>query len=351
MRRMLLLAALVVLGMPGRGWAQPRDRIDDLYGEETITEEDRQRIRTWVRARAANLVASTDPELKQMVAARREIVVAGRTGSGRSQAFLEAFGEEAVAALTEAGTKAVSQEARLNLVMTVAGLENIEALPLLLDVLTKDPYAASRYWAAKGVAMVTPRVIEKVLPGAERQIIQGVDKAFDAEASGFTLNYLFEILGRFDREDSHDVLATGAARVAMRLKASDPAVARALGLAVRSLRDAYARDARPEAKTRILTTYALLCAWIMPPVADPNLMVSVNAALEEITNEGVGFSAGFDQEMQKMALMEWIERLVRLGRIPKRPPLPPAIEKAVEAAKGETAPEKASGVTPPKPTS
>ena len=351
MRRMLLLAALVVLGMPGRGWAQPRDRIEDLYGEETITEEGRQRIRVWLRSRAANLVASTDPELKQMVASRRAIISAGRPGSGRSEAFLEAFGEEAVAALTEASKKAVSQEARLNLVMTVAGLENVEALPLLLDVLTKDPYAASRYWAAKGVVMVAPRVIEKALPGAERQIIQGVDKAFDVEASGFTLNYLFEILAQFDREDSHDVLATGAARVAMRLKASDPAVARALDSAARSLKNAYARDHRPEAKTRILTTYALLCAWIMPPVADPNLMVSVNAALEEIAIEDVGFAASFDQEMQKMALMEWIERLVRLGRIPKRPPLPPAIEKAVEAAKGETAPAKASGGTAPKPAS
>jgi len=86
----------------------------------------------------------------------------------------------------------------------------------------------------------------------------------------------------------------------------------------------------------------------MPPVGDPNLMPALNASLEQITNERVGFSAGFDPVMQKVALVEWIEWLVAHKQIAKRPKLPLAVEKAVESAKRRlsVSPAPAEGVAP-----
>jgi hypothetical protein len=87
----------------------------------------------------------------------------------------------------------------------------------------------------------------------------------------------------------------------------------------------------------------------MPPVGDPNLMPALNASFEKITNEQVGFSAGFDPVMQKVALVEWIEWLVGHKQITKRPELPPAVDKAVESAKRRLSGSAAGGGAAPKP--
>ncbi|MCX5649610.1 MAG: hypothetical protein NTX40_11045 [Planctomycetota bacterium] len=348
MRRIVLLVAAMVVVAPA-GFARAQGSgLEDLYGKTTIGESDRQLIRAWLAPRVAALTASTDPELKRMVAARQEIVAAGRVDPTRSAAFAQAFGEEAIAALEAIGKQALSQEARVNYLMTVAELRRIEGIPVLLKALRTDQYAASRYWAAEGLDLVSVVVVERVLPRLEEEIAAGANKAFDTETNGLTLMYLFTALGRFDHETAHDALASGAAGVSMRLKASDPMVARALVDAVRSLQGAYASDVRPEGKTRVLGALAVLCAWVMPPVGDPNLMPALNASLEKITNEQVGFSAGLDPVMQKVALVEWIEWLVGHKQIAKRPSLPPAVEKAVESAKRRrsVSPAPAEGVAP-----
>ena len=348
MRRIVLLvAAMVVVAPAGRVWAQGVG-LEDLYGKSTISDTDRQSIRAWLAPRVEALKASTDPELKRMVAARREIVATGRVDPTRSAAFAQAFGEEAIAALEAIDKQVLSQEARVNYLMTVAELRRIEGVPLLLKALATDQYAASRYWVAKGLDLVSSVVVERVVPRLEEEIASGATKAFDKETSGLTLLYLFTALGRFDHEAAHDALATGAAGVSMRLKASDPMVARALVEAVRALQGAYASEVRPEGKTRVLGSLATLCAWVMPPVGDPNLMPALNASLEQIANERVGFSAGFDPVMQKVFLVEWIERLLERKLIAKRPPLPPAVEKAVESAKRRlsVSPAPAEGVAP-----
>jgi len=348
MRRIVLLvAAMAVVAPAGRAWAQGGG-LEDLYGKTTLGESDRQTMRGWLRPRVEALKASTDQELKRMVAARREIVAAGRVDPTRSATFAQAFGEEAMAALEAIDKQVLSQEARVNYIMTVAQLRRIEGIPLLLKAIRTDQYAASRYWAAKGLDLVSSVVVERVLPRLEEEIAAGAKKAFDTETNGLTLMYLFTALGRFDHEAAHDALALGAAGVSMRLKASDRMAARALVEAVRTLQRAYASEVRPEGKTRVLGALAVLCAWVMPPVGDPNLMPALNASLEQITNEGVGFSAGFDPVMQKVALVEWVEWLVAHKQIAKRPPLPPAVERAVDSAKRRlsVSPAPAEGVAP-----
>jgi hypothetical protein len=124
-------------------------------------------------------------------------------------------------------------------------------------------------------------------------------------------------------------------KVAMTRSASDPVIAQALGTAIKALEKAYGREVRPEAKAQLMMGYATLCVWVMPPAADPNLLASLNASLEKLTGEKVGFNANEDGVMQKLALMEWVEKLVRIKRIPKRPALPPAIEAAVKEVAGK----------------
>ncbi|MGB2781918.1 MAG: hypothetical protein WBD63_10620, partial [Phycisphaerae bacterium] len=345
MRRIALVGAVAVLGLSGLARAQG-DGLDNLHGASSITDSDRQMIRAWLQPRIANLIASTDPELKQMVLARDEIVAEGRSNPSWTPAFIQAYGEEAIAALAEAAKQATSQDARVNILMTVAELRRIEGVPLLTSALVKDPYAASRYWAAKGLDQVADRVVERVLPRAEQEIAAAAKQAFQTESNGLTLTYLFAVLGRFDHEDAHDAVAEGAQQVVMRLAVSDPTVARAIGEASAALAKAYAAEVRPEAKTAILSTYAVLCAWIMPPTGDPNLMATINASLEKITGARVGFAAGTDPLQQKLALVEWIEWLVRNKQIPNRPLLPPAVEKAVETAKRRLSPAPAASAAP-----
>jgi len=329
MRRIVLLVAVLAVGATaGRAGAQGGG-LEDLVGKTTIGESERQTIRGWLAPRVEALKASSD----RMVAARQEIVGAGRVDPTRSAAFARAFGEEAVAALDAIDKQVHSPEARINYIMTVAELRRLEGIPLLLRALGTDQFAASRYWAAKGLDLVSSVVVERVLPRLEEEIAAGAKKAFDTETNGLTLMHLFTTLGRFDHETAHDVLASGAEGVAMRLKASDRMVARALGEAVRALQSAYASEVRPEGKKRILGALAALCAWVMPPVADPNLMPALNASLEQMMNERVGFSASFDPAMQKVFLVEWIEWLVAHKHIARRPKVPPAVDKAVESAK------------------
>ena len=344
MRRMVWLGAVVTLALAGP--ARGQGGLDDLHGAPTITNTDRGLIRAWLQPRVANLIASTDPELKAMVAARDEIISEGRSNPSWSPAFIQAYGEEAVAALAEAAKQATSQDARVNLLMAVAELRRIEGIPILTQALVKDPYAASRYWAAKGLEQAADRVVSAAQPRLEAQIAAAAKQAFQTETNGLTVMYLFKALSRFDHEEAHDALAAGAQQVAMRLAVSDPAVARAIVEAVGGLASAYADEVRPEGKTTILGAYAVLCAWVMPPVADPNLMVTINASLEQITNARVGFAAGTDPLQQKLVLVEWVEWLVANKQIAKRPPLPPAVEKAVETAKRRLSPAPAAGPAP-----
>jgi hypothetical protein len=84
MRRIVLLvAAMAVVAPAGRAWAQGGG-LEDLYGKTTVGDSDRQAIRAWLAPRVEALKASPDQELKRMVAARREIVVAGQVDPRRS---------------------------------------------------------------------------------------------------------------------------------------------------------------------------------------------------------------------------------------------------------------------------
>jgi len=170
-------------------------------------------------------------------------------------------------------------------------------------------------------------------------------KVFDAQPANVTLLHLFDMLGKLDHDRAREVLAEGGSKAVTFASASDPVAARALGVAVAGLERAYAREMRPEGKTRVMAAYATMCAWILPPVADPGLMESLNVSLEKITGAKVGFVAGESQSMQKIALMEWVEKLFREKRIAKRPALPPSVEQAVRELGG--AGVSAGGVAQP----
>ncbi len=330
-RRALALGILVLAAAPALR-AQPIGSLDNLHTQTTISESDREQVRAWLRPLIADLVAVGDPELRRMTRARRAIVAEGRPDPNLSPAFLQAYGEEAVASLRAALRQAISQEARVNILMTLIELRRPAAVPVFLKVLQDDPYPATRYVAAKGLSTLAPVIVERVMPRVETAIAQGLENPLRKETDGLLLYHLFETLGRFDAEQAHDVLAVGVGRAAMRLDASKPTGAWALGAAVRALEEAYTTEVRPDAKRRLLMAYAMLCAWIMPPTADSGLMTALNASLEQITTDRVGFAAGLDQDTQKLALMEWIEKLVRDERIPARPMLPPAIQQAAEKA-------------------
>jgi len=331
MRRAACLAVVAILAMAARCPAQqPTGSVENLREKKSISDDDRQQIRQWLGTVVPDLVTGTDPDRRRMVAAREKILNEARRDVNRAAAFLDAFGEEAVNALKQAEKKAVSPEARLNLLMTVAKLQRLDAIPMLRTALEKDPYPASRYWAAKGLSMVADNVVEKVVPHLEQEMAESAAKAFDAETASITLWPLFEMLGKLDHERAHDVLADGVIKVVMQTSASDPVSARMFGEAIRSLERAYGREVRPEGKTRLLTAYATLCAWLMPPIADPGLLAGLNASLEKITGEGVGFPAVGGTVLQKLALLEWVEKLVREKRIPRRPSLPPAVEASVK---------------------
>jgi len=329
MKRFASVAALMVLVLAARCLAEAVGTLEDLRDKANITETDRRRTRAWVDGQVKAMLTSTDPRRRAMVAARDNIVYES-TGGSRSPAFVGVYNEEAIASLKAAETKAVSQEARVNFLMTVALLRTTEGVALLRTALEKDPYPASRYWAAKGLALVTPVIKEKVVPRLEAEIAESIEKVLDREISKMTLLQLMNALGQFDHERAHDVLAPAIGKVATRLSASDPVVAQILAGAVRSLERVYAREVRPEGKKAVLMAYATLCVWIIPPVADPNLMADLNASLEKITGQTVGFVATDDAVMQKLALLEWVEKLFKAKQIPQRPSMPPGIEATVK---------------------
>jgi hypothetical protein len=330
MKCVVLMALVGVLVLAGRAVAQPVGTLENLYGKATLTDQDIQQIRTWVTTMANNLATNNDADRRGMIAARDTIISAGRK-EGRSPAFYQAFGEEAINALKAAEKKAVGQDARVNLFTAVAELRRVEGIELLRTALEKDPYPAARYWAAKGLSMVADAVIEKNTPRLEADIADSIAKIIDAETSPVMLLWLFDALGRFDHEKAHDVLADAAAKAVTRVSAADPIASQVEDGIIRSLEKAYMREVRPEAKTRILSAFAVLCASILPPKkeSDP-LLISLNAALEKITGEKVGFVATDDGVMQKLALLEWVEKFVREKKIPKRPSLPPAVEDALK---------------------
>jgi hypothetical protein len=333
MRQAAHVAVLVVLVLATRCLAQPAATLETLRDKANISPDDRQQIRAWIDVAVKAMLTSADPDRRRMISIRDSILGEGR-GPGRSQAFVQAFAEEAVAVMQEAEKKALSQEARVNALMIIAELRAPEGVPLLRAALEKDPYAASRYWAAKGLALAAPVIHERAMPRMEAEIADSAEKVLGTETSPVVLLHLFEALGTFDHERAHDVMAAGIGKVAMRLSASDPVVAQILARSVRSLEGAYAREVRPDAKKTILTAFATLCVWIMPPVADPNLMADVNASLEKMTGEKAGFVATDNDVMQKLALLEWVEKLVATKRIPKRPDMPPAVEAAVKDMAG-----------------
>jgi len=113
MKRLATLAMLTVLVVAGRALAEAAPSLDSLHNKTTISAEDRQLIRQWLGPVVTNLMTSTDPARRSMVGAREEILAEGRQDVGRSPAFQQAFGEEAIAALQDAAKKAISQDARL----------------------------------------------------------------------------------------------------------------------------------------------------------------------------------------------------------------------------------------------
>ena len=329
MRRFASVAVLMVLLLAAQCLAQPVGSLEDLRDKGNITEADRQRIRGWIEAAVKTMLTSTDPSRRGMVVARDSIIYEV-TGGSRTPAFVDAFNEEAMAALTAAEKNAISQEARVNFLMIVAQLRTLAGVAILRTALEKDPYPASRYWAAKGLALVAPVIRERVAPRLEAEISETIEKVLDRETSKVTLLQLMDALGQFDHERAHDVFGPAIGKIATRMSASDPVVAQLLGGGVRSLEKAYAREVRPEGKKTLLMAYATLCVWIIPPVADANLMADLNASLEKITGQKVAFVATDDDVMQKLALLEWVEKLLKAKQIPRRPSMPPGIEATVK---------------------
>jgi hypothetical protein len=338
MKRAVLMAVLVGFALAGQGIAQPAATIENLREKSAITDQDGQQIHSWVTSMVNAMITNTDPDRRGMVAARDAIINEGRK-EGRSPAFFQVFGDKAIAALKDGEKKAVSQDARVSLVMAVAELRRVEGLPILRAALEKDPYPAVRYGAAKGLSMAADAVLEKNTPRLEGDIADSIGKVIDTETSPVTLYYLFETLGRFDHDKAHDVLADAIGKLVARANLSDPMVSQILEGSVQSLERAWAREVRPEAKSRILSAFATICALAMAPTKDPYpLFVSLNASLEKITGEKVGFVATDDSVMQKLALLEWVEKFVKEKKIPKRPSLPPAVEEALkEGAAGGAA--------------
>jgi len=342
MRRVALVAVLVglaVLAPAVRSQAQQvTGTLEALRDKPAISDDERQQIRRWVAAVVNTLVTSQDADRRGMVAAREAIVTEGRKDATRSPAFLDAFGPEAVAAIKDGLSRAVGQDARVNLLMAAADLRRIEGIPLLQTAIEKEPYAASRYWAARGLAMVADDVVAKTLPRIEAEVAESIGRALESETSTVVLLQMFDTLGRFDHEKAHDVLADGATKLVQRSSASDSVAVQIMDGAVKALQRAYAREARPEIKQHILMAYATMCVWVMPPAADPALMSDLNASIEQITGEKVGFNPAEDPVLQKLSLLEWVERFVRDKRIPKRPAMPPAVESAVKELKASAAP-------------
>lgn len=330
MRRLTWFSVAIILAMAGQALAQQAASVESLRDKQTLTDTERQQVRVWLQAAAAGIVAATDTENRGMISARENILNEVRRDVSRSPAYLQVVGEETVAVFKDAEKKAVSQAARVNMLMVVSEMRRLEAVPMLEAALAKDPYPASRYWAARGLNLVADVVVEKIQPRVEAEMADSVAKILDTESSSVVLYQVFEMLGKFDNDRARDVLAEGVVKVAPRLNAADAVSAQLMNLMIAGLEKAYSRDSRPAAKIRAMDGFATLCAWVMPPVADSNVMFGINASLEKITGEKVGFQASDSPVMQKMALVEWVEKLLRDKKISKRPTVPAAIEEVVK---------------------
>jgi hypothetical protein len=333
MKRLALIAVLMVLVVGGRAMAQQGAGLEGLRSKTAMAEGDRVQLRQWLIQTVNTMVANTEPDRRGMITARDSVLSEARAGGSQSPAFRQVFAEELVNAVKDADKRAVSQDARVNLLMLVAELRAPEGVPLLAMALEKDPYPASRYWAARGLDLAADTIVEKGNPRLEQEMSVAVGKAFDSDIPNVEAVLLLEMLGKFDHESAHDALADAVIKFVQRAPASDPIAAQAYVAAVTSLKKAYAREVRPEGKARALTGFAYLCAWLMPPAADPSLMAALNASLEEITGEKVGFPTSPDPVNEKLALMDWAEKLYRDKKIPKRPTMPTVVEDAVKELK------------------
>ena len=342
MRRAMIVALVVLLAIAGQARAQ-LSGIDALRSKASLSDADRQQLYQILTKAVDAMVTNTEPDRRGMVASREAIVAEAKNEANQSASFKQAYGDEAVHALKDAEKKAVSAEARVNLLMVLAELKRPEALPIFITALDHDPYDASRYWAARGLSMTADVVVERSLGRQEQDMCDAAAKVFQGDLPDVMAMQLFEMLGKFDSDRAHDVLVDAATRYVQHASAGNQIVARSLVGVVASLERAYTREVRPEAKPRLLGALAVLCAWIMPPVGEPTLMPRLNATLELITGQKVGFSATDEPTWQKLSLMEWVEKLYREKRIAKRPPLPPAVESVAKSLQQAPAPAPAGG--------
>ncbi len=343
MTRSVQVAVLALLVWPALAGAQALPDLTDVREKSSLTANDRSRIQDFITTTVRAMLTNTDPDRRGMVAARNNLLAEVQSTEGRTEAYRRAFAEEAVKVLEKAADQAVSQPARVNYVMVLADLQSFDAAPLLQTALAEDPYAGSRYWAAKGLAKLAPKIVQRVVPSLEREIAASIEKALQKPQPVPVLIELFNALGTFDHDGAQDVLAAGVSDKAKDLAMSDPLAQKMVSDVVRLLERAYSREVRPEAKKRILLAYATLCTHILPPPPEPDtpppagysrLMTELNASLERITGEDVGFEATESLPLQQLALLEWVERLARTKRIDQRPDMPAAVDAAVEARRG-----------------
>jgi len=355
MTRSVRVAVLALLMSAAPAVAQVAPDLGEIRQKASLTADDRSRIQAYVQQAVHAMLTNMDPDRRGMVAARERILEEVQSAENRTEAYRQAFAEETLAVLAKTAKKAVSQPARVNFVMTLARLQVIEAAPLLQSALA-DPYPASRYWAAKGLAMLAPKIVARVVPRLEGEIADSIEKMLQTRQHTMVLIQLFDALGKLDHERAHDVLSGGVVQVAKGLDASDPVVRRMVSEAIRSLERAYSREVRPDARKNLLLAYAALCVHIMPPIdVSPvpagyaRLMAELNASLEQITGEDVGFASSDPLALQKLALLEWVERFARTKRIPKRPEMPAVVEEAVKEGQsggGATTGKAANAATP-----
>jgi len=343
MTRSVQVAVLALLALPVLATAQVPADLGEIRQKSSLTTNDRTLLREYLQQAVKAMLTNTDADRRGMVAARNNLLAEVQTAEGRTEAYRQAFAEEALAVLQKAGDQAVSQPARVNFVMVLAGLETLQAAPLLQSALVDDPYPASRYWAAKGLAMLAPKIVQQVVPTLEREIATAIEKALQKPHSPAVLMQLFAALGTFDHEKAHDILAAGVVDKAGGMDMSDPVVQKMVSDIVTALERVYSREVRPDAKKTMLLACATLCTHIMPPPPVPDepppagygrLMVQLNASLEKITGEDVGFQSTESLAIQHLSMLEWVERLARTKQIPRRPAMPAEVEEAVKQREG-----------------
>jgi hypothetical protein len=332
MKRLATLAALTLVVLAGQARAAQPVLIDELRAKTDISAEDHATLRQYINQLLDVMLNTTNPDRTAAVKNREELISEGRASGNRTPAYLQAYGEEAIAALKAVEPKALDVEPRLNIMIAVAELRRIEGVPILKAELLRPRCAATAYWAAKGLDLVADTVNEKGQTTVEQEMAEAAEKAFENDSHLMQAQALLEMLGKFDHDKAHDVLAAVAIKFVQRHQASDPLAAQVMDQLVTYLERAYNREVRPESKTQLLMAYATMCTAIMPPVAASNLMSDLNVSIEKIITPRatVGFSANEDQQAQKLALLEWVERFIREKRITKRPALPKAVEDAAK---------------------